>query len=170
MGLDMFLSKEVYVGGQYEHRRVSMDDTKFTVGNRKVIIPANTIESISIEVGYWRKANQIHQWFVDNVQDGIDECQRVQVSKIQLLELKELCEEVLDDHSLAEDLLPVQGGLFFGNTEYDEYYFSDLEDTVKLLSELDLREAPADFDWKKAHEDGEYPFEYEVVYYYQSSW
>ena len=27
-----------------------------------------------IEVGYWRKANQIHNWFVENIQNGIDDC------------------------------------------------------------------------------------------------
>ena len=26
------------------------------------------------QVGYWRKANQIHNWFVENVQDGEDDC------------------------------------------------------------------------------------------------
>ena len=26
-------------------------------------------------VGYWRKANQIHNWFVNRVQDGIDDCE-----------------------------------------------------------------------------------------------
>ena len=32
--------------------------------------------SISYPVGYWRKANAIHNWFVQNVQDGRDECQK----------------------------------------------------------------------------------------------
>lgn len=27
-----------------------------------------------IELAYWRKAHTIHKWFVDNVQDGVDEC------------------------------------------------------------------------------------------------
>lgn len=45
-------------------------------------------------VGYWRKANMIHKWFVDNVQGGVDECQVTQVSKEQLLSLIHLCEEV----------------------------------------------------------------------------
>ena len=26
-------------------------------------------------VAYWRKANAIHSWFVENCQDGVDECQ-----------------------------------------------------------------------------------------------
>ena len=38
------------------------------------------------EVGYWRKANQIHKWFVDNVQDGVDDCGEYKVTKEQLIE------------------------------------------------------------------------------------
>lgn len=26
------------------------------------------------EIAYWRKANAIHRWFVDNVQNGTDDC------------------------------------------------------------------------------------------------
>lgn len=28
---------------------------------------------IIYEVAYWRKANHIHNWFVQNIQDGIDD-------------------------------------------------------------------------------------------------
>lgn len=85
------------------------------------------------EIGYWRKANAIHKWFVDNVQDGIDNCQPHEFSTEILNDLKELCQEVLDDNSKAEDLLPTQSGFFFGPTEYDEWYFSDLKDTIKII-------------------------------------
>ena len=26
------------------------------------------------QIASWRKANAIHKWFVDNVQDGVDDC------------------------------------------------------------------------------------------------
>jgi len=84
---------------------------------------------------YWRKANAIHHWFVENVQDGKDECQRSYVSVEQLQELLELVEEVLTDHSLAEEKLPCVGGFFFGGTDYDEYYFKDLQDTKQILND-----------------------------------
>lgn len=46
------------------------------------------------EVGYWRKANHIHEWFVENVQDGIDDCGIYPVTKDQLHELYNLCKKV----------------------------------------------------------------------------
>ena len=55
------------------------------------------------EIGYWRKANAIHKWFVDNVQDGIDDCKNYFVDPSQLEELRELCQEVLDNHEKAKN-------------------------------------------------------------------
>jgi hypothetical protein len=43
------------------------------------------------EVGYWRKANAVHGWFVRECADGVDECQEIPVSKIKLLELQAQC-------------------------------------------------------------------------------
>ena len=45
---------------------------------------------------YWRKANQIHKWFVDHCQDGIDDCREAYVSDEQLEELLNLCKKVKD--------------------------------------------------------------------------
>lgn len=42
----------------------------------------------------WRKANQIHNWFVENVQDGQDDCGSYEVTKEQLETLLELCMKV----------------------------------------------------------------------------
>lgn len=52
-------------------------------------------KSLIKEVVYWRKANQIHNWFVTNVQGGNDNCQEYEVSKEQIEELRDLCIEVL---------------------------------------------------------------------------
>lgn len=54
------------------------------------------------EVAYWRKANQIHRWFVENVQDGVDNCDYYKVSKEQLEELLDLCKEILDNVELID--------------------------------------------------------------------
>lgn len=43
----------------------------------------------------WRKANQIHNWFVGNVQNGVDDCDAHEVSKEQLEDLLEICTNVL---------------------------------------------------------------------------
>ena len=48
------------------------------------------------QVGYWRKANSIHNWFVDHVQDGEDDCDYHQeVTKGVLEDLLSTCEKVL---------------------------------------------------------------------------
>ena len=85
------------------------------------------------EIGCWRKANQIHKWFVDKVQDGIDDCEyHREVTEEDLEELINTCREVLETQILAEELLPTQSGFFFGGTSYDEYYFDDLKNTIKI--------------------------------------
>ena len=48
-------------------------------------------KSIIEEVGYWRKANAIHKWFVDNIQDGEDDCGYYEVAPEQLEELLNIC-------------------------------------------------------------------------------
>jgi hypothetical protein len=144
MGLDMYLKQKIFVGGEYEHVKAS-GSIKYDGGK---VIKATEVSEVIKRVGYWRKANHIHNWFVTNVQGGTDECQESEVSFEQLMELKKACEGVLNDHSKAEELLPTSSGFFFGTTEYDEYYFKDLEDTVEILSKLE--------------DDGEY--------IYQASW
>lgn len=92
---------------------------------------------ISEEVGYWRKANQIHNWFVENIQDGEDDCNfHKEVTKEDLEKLRDVCHEVLCNHDLAEVLLPSTSGFFFGSTEYDEYYFEDIQNTIDIITKV----------------------------------
>ena len=75
----------------------------------------------------WRKANQIHKWFVDNAQGGVDDCGTYEIQPNKLKELKDLCSKVLKTKKTK--LLPPQKGFFFGSSEVDEDYYSDLEIT-----------------------------------------
>ena len=94
---------------------------------------------IKEEVGYWRKANQIHNWFIQNCADRdecgdpIDDCRPIEITVDKLEELLEACKKVLADHSLASLLLPTQSGFFFGSTDYDEYYFEDIKNTIEII-------------------------------------
>lgn len=119
MGLDMYLTSKIYIGGEYEHNKVK-GTVNITKGEQKIKLKAKEISEISIPAGYWRKANQIHKWFVNNVQDGEDDCMEYYVSIDQLKALKTICEQVLKDKSRAQELLPSQKGFFFGSEEYDE--------------------------------------------------
>jgi hypothetical protein len=101
---------------------------------------------------YWRKANAIHQWFVDFAQDGADACQRTLVHPEMLADLVDRCERVDADHSLAGKLLPTQSGFFFGSTDYDEWYFAIVRETAAGL--------------RKAVAAAPKP----AAFYYQSSW
>jgi len=129
MGLDMYLDREIYIGNEFKKPEEQVDIKVFGVNKAKVV-------SITERVGSWRKANAIHAWFVTNVQDGYDKCQRryyVEVEKLK--ELLGLVESVLADHSLAEEKLPTQSGFFFGCVDYDEHYFKNLEDTKNILND-----------------------------------
>lgn len=96
------------------------------------------------EVAYWRKANQIRKWIVDNTKYEEDwDCVSMKIGKKKLKKLKEDCETVLADHSKARELLPTSSGFLFGSTEYDDYYYNDLEYTVEVLDKI-LKET--DFD------------------------
>lgn len=127
----MYLTTKLYVGFDREA------EIKATV---KDIDPAGLgkyrLKFIEFEVGYWRKANQIHGWFVQNVQDGKDDRGNYPVLLEQLQDLKAVCEEVLNDHSLVQEKLPPRQGFFFGSYEIDEYYFRDLEDTLDILNKI----------------------------------
>ena len=148
MGLDMYLTKDLYVGEQYKHRHVTRDCA--VIIDNKVINLDGMMESITMSIGYWRKANAIHNWFVTNVQGGTDECQKSYVSTNDLVLLKRDCIDVLIDNSLSEKLLPPTEGFFFGSGALDKYYFQDLEDTIAIINKA------------LENDNGEF--------YYQSSW
>lgn len=137
MGLDQYLqAKTIVVGGDYAHEtsRETYEKIITAVGSPTVKEKTVPMASVSVQVGYWRKENAIHQWFVDNCQDGVDDCRESFVSRDQLEELKERCEKVLADHSLADELLPTTDGFFFGSTNYDDWYFTGLQDTVEIVN------------------------------------
>lgn len=90
----------------------------------------------SCDAMYWRKANAIHGWFVDNVQDGQDDCRPYYVHHSQLRDLLDVINQVLDCPDNANELLPTTSGCFFGHAEYDEYYFDVLTNTQDRLNQI----------------------------------
>ena len=145
MGLDMYLYKKTYVKNwsfMSPEERVEViikTDNKY-----KKHIKPERISQIVEEVAYWRKFNALHNWFVENCQEGRDECQESYVDRDNLKDLVNLLKQIKEDHSKAEELLPTQEGFFFGNTNYDEWYFKDVEETLEVLEEL-LKEEGGDF-------------------------
>jgi hypothetical protein len=102
MGLDMYLEK--CDRRAWGFRNVDISDAK--ENNPKLYEEIKPYihqrgkypfwESLFEEVGYWRKANAIHKWFVDNVQDGDDDCGYYEVTKEQLEELLNICNTIKD--------------------------------------------------------------------------
>ena len=110
------------------------DDLADTVANVFPEIKGRRVKEVIVEAMYWRKANAIHKWFVDNVQNGVDECEEHYVSREQLTELRDLVLEVLATRDASK--LPPQAGFFFGNTDITEWYWKDLEYTVEELNKV----------------------------------
>ena len=148
MGLDMYLHARKYVEKINWEKLDRDNDISFD--SPEVVNPlwkdivdiagvsnvATDIYGVNVDVtcAYWRKANQIHAWFVDNVQQGEDDCGDYYVSHEKLKELRETCRQAL----FAKDpsLLQPRGGFFFGNTDIDEWYWRDIKDTIKKLDRI----------------------------------
>lgn len=180
MGLDMYLYKKTYVKNWNFMSKEEKHTITIKKGGKKVTtIKPERISEITEEVAYWRKFNALHNWFVQKLADGVDDCREIYVTPKDLKELLETLKEVktaLDkagkkvvsvhtgwkngkeiyedmevyDSTEVEKLLPTAEGFFFGGTEYDDYYYNDVCKTIELLEEL-LKEGAGDF-------------------YYQASW
>ena len=143
MGLDQYL---IIRKSEYRSKYHQDEESDLVLEYPKDItdfIPNLTDLTISrktdYEVGYWRKANHIHNWFIQNCAykdecgDPIDDCRPIEITVDKLEKLLDTCKKVLADHSLAETLLPTTSGFFFGSTEYDEDYFREIERTVEII-------------------------------------
>lgn len=132
MGLDMYFTARRYLWSHPEDG----PDVKIAK-NMKTLFPElpETVQfkNVEVEFGYWRKANAIHKWFVDNVQEGADECEEAYVERENIEKLLAVVNEVLADPSKGPVLLPTQSGFFFGDTSYDEYYIEDLKNTKTIM-------------------------------------
>lgn len=136
-------------------KRYLHDDAETKAVNSNVDLGQGsfTINGVCIDAGYWRKANMIHQWFVENVQDNEDDCRIYHVSRESLKTLYNLCCEIYKDKNAnkAQELLPTQSGFFFGSTQYDDDYFEDIKLTIDIIDKA----LKLDERWE---------------FYYQSSW
>jgi len=125
------------------------------VGDITMVTRINGEWQITTESMYWRKANQLHSWFVKNCQGSIDDCANYIINIDSLLSLNNDIKLILygtkfpDDFEnsmtwqagkksckLAHDLLPTQNGFFFGGTDYNRHYFWDLKTTRETLRSI----------------------------------
>lgn len=153
MGLDMYLYRKSWVNNGDWIKPEFKEEIEMTRGGNKV--DTSKIRYIIEEVGYWRKANAIHRWFVENVQKGNDDCEEYFVPNESLSELRSICKKVLEDLEkdtntlIAEQELPTQSGFFFGSTTYDSWYVEDLKNTISIIDEA-LAEDRGDFYYRSS--------------------
>lgn len=88
------------------------------------------------QVAYWRKDNAIHGWFVKNYADGVDDCKPIEVDRIGLITLRDICLRVAQANNteLAMELLPPVSGFFFGSNQIDDWYLDGVIETAKKLT------------------------------------
>lgn len=145
MGLDMYLSARKFIAGAgYRlEKQQQQYDILATVGGltSDVVekLPETRMAHIEIEVGYWRKAHEIHAWFVSNVQEGIDNCVPYYVSRENLEELRTNLKEVLADPSTWGETFETNG-----SEDFDEWAKEVYEHTVEMI---DLWLSPAFDGW-----------------------
>jgi hypothetical protein len=154
MGLDMYLSAKRYMSKYFDPAdQDKINQINDILGIEGIEDGDYGAQEVTIRVGYWRKANAIHKWFVDKCQGGVDECQETYLSREQLQELVNVCKEVMANKGSAAQLLPSASGFFFGGTDYDDWYFSDVEYTIERLEKI-LKDPALE----------------KCDFYYQSSW
>lgn len=138
MGLDMYLTKKTYIGAEFKHRKISgvLDIKEDSV---TIPIKLERVSYIEERVGYWRKANQIHRWFVDNIQGGEDNCREYELPKEKAIELLNICKEIKSKCKLVPGKVrngatasAETGGKFVDNIE-DGKLMSNSHIAAKLL-------------------------------------
>lgn len=133
MGLDMYLRGEKFFWTNWE------DPTK----NR--LEDGLKVNTVTVELGYWRKHPNLHGRIVKTFAGGVDECQRIDLAKD---DLKTLIMAVK-----AQDL-PHTEGFFFGKSDNSD---DELNEDLKLLE--------AALEWAKTEEKG-----VSRSVYYKASW
>ena len=151
MGLDQYLTAKKYVRkfdySDTQYRAITQDYTDLLPMDAPDISKNGGFSGITVSypVGYWRKANSIHNFFVQTLGGGEDNCQEMWVSHVHLVDLRDRCMKILnadDMEAKAKEVgLETVSGFFFGDTEYGDWYKDDLRLTIKICNKaLDLPE------------------------------
>jgi len=154
LGLDMYLKGKKYVKyWEHNYDGGAIPEDSAAKQCAKAFGVEWPVKEVVFDLGYWRKVNSIHNWFVQNVQDGVDDCGEYYVSRDRLQSLLSLVEDVLEGNLKPEDVLPPVAGFFFGSTEVDNWYMEDMRNTKEMLTKV-LND----------------PALSQIYFFYQSSW
>lgn len=87
----------------------------------------------AVEDAYFRKVNFIYEYFNDIIDHDNEMCL---TDKEDIINLIAICNEVIKDNDKASLLLPTRSGFFFGSTDYDDWYYSDVKDCKTQMKAL----------------------------------
>jgi hypothetical protein len=96
----MYLRARRYFSGWGINNDAEMNEWEKMLGlweMQDFVTDASPHGYIEFCVGYWRKAHDVHDWFVRNVQGGVDECKPAPVRREELEELRTECLRQLVD-------------------------------------------------------------------------
>lgn len=134
MGLDMYLYLEKrHYESKYNNKDITYPaELKPFEDEIEKSISTNTC----YQVGYWRKANAIHRWVVENCAEGVDDCQPIYLNIDQINDLIDCCKHILKRDVEPDDVLPTIDGFFFGSTDYDDWYYQDVQYTLDIFTKV----------------------------------
>lgn len=108
MGLDMYLKAKRHMSAynfNSKDEKQQYHQLAETVSlNWNLLSKESPSAYVEFTIAYWRKANHIHNWFVEHCQDGRDECQETYVTREKLQELVDLCKQVLAVETVEGDV------------------------------------------------------------------
>jgi hypothetical protein len=147
MGLDQYLTAKKYVSkwnydDGFDNKVITQEFQDLLPMDAPNITQYGQFAGITVEypVGYWRKANAIHKFFVSEVGEEVDDCREMWVDRDVLVELRNRCDEVLkadDMEEMAKEVgLETVSGFFFGDTEYGDWYKDDLLLTIEICDHV----------------------------------
>lgn len=115
MGLDMYLEAKLHLPPYSEElapvRQAIGKAIGYTPPTEKPDNDATLMEitGVTVRVGYWRKFDPLHQWFVNKVQEGHDDCRPAYIAPDALAELEEQLDQVDDDPESASEYFVSEG-------------------------------------------------------------
>jgi hypothetical protein len=153
MGLDQYINRKSYIQN-WSFDKENKYEVVVTNNGNPTHIKSDKVTYVTEELGYFRKFNALHNWFVQ-LADGRDECQEIIFYEENLDSLLRTMKEVLISKSedVALEMFPPVSGFFFGSIQIDEWYWKDLESSIKLFQEIKD-------EWVVDR----------TTYYYQASW
>lgn len=143
MGLDMYLylRKSNYrsdafsrFGGQMGEDLYPKALASFEAGIRRRNFPSVSTEA-DYQIGYWRKFNALHA-YIESECDAYSELEHgdgVVLDWEAIERIISTLKEVKETHEKAPEALPTKKGFFFGRTEYDDDYFSEVEYSIGIF-------------------------------------